>query len=101
MRTCRHYRFRIPTEDADALREADCEPCELCDSLPRKTRSVLVEWNPRNIRTDSLPGWEAVSQFLTGLHRLGQLDLGRVARDMIHEHRARLTPSSAQFPQPR
>ena len=36
MKTCRHFRFRLPREDADELRDADPLPCDLCDSLPHR-----------------------------------------------------------------
>ncbi len=39
--TCRHFRFRVPRGDADELRDADPQPCPVCDVLPhRKTRDI-------------------------------------------------------------
>lgn len=35
MKTCKHYRNQIPKEDADELRLADSEPCEVCDTCDR------------------------------------------------------------------
>jgi hypothetical protein len=31
-KTCRHFRYRIPREDADELRKGDPLPCEVCDT---------------------------------------------------------------------
>ena len=36
VQTCRHFRYQVPREIADELREDDPEPCEVCDSMPRR-----------------------------------------------------------------
>ena len=36
MRSCRHFRFRLPREIADELRDADPNVCEICDALPHR-----------------------------------------------------------------
>ena len=54
MRSCRHFRFRLPREVADELRDADPSACEVCDAMPHRrglasslakviSTSVLVE----------------------------------------------------------
>jgi len=51
MKTCRHFRNRIPQQEADALRAADPHPCELCDSpSQRRKQPVAVIWNPAPVR---------------------------------------------------
>lgn len=57
MKTCRHYRFQIPREDADELRAADPLPCPVCDNLPQR-HFQTVDWSPRSMRirrADLLP----------------------------------------------
>jgi len=34
--TCRHFRYQVPRECADELRDADPEPCPVCDVLPHR-----------------------------------------------------------------
>ena len=34
--TCRHFRYEVPREYADELRDADPEPCPVCDALPHR-----------------------------------------------------------------
>lgn len=34
--TCRHFRYQVPRECADELRDADPEPCPVCDALPHR-----------------------------------------------------------------
>jgi len=34
--TCRHFRYEVPSECADELRDADPEPCPVCDVLPHR-----------------------------------------------------------------
>jgi hypothetical protein len=34
--TCRHFRYQVPREYADELRDADPEPCPVCDALPHR-----------------------------------------------------------------
>ena len=48
MDTCCHFRNMIPREDADELRAADPEPCEICDNLRYPSASV-EEWNPKPV----------------------------------------------------
>ena len=36
METCRHFRFQVPREEADELRDADPEACPVCDALPHR-----------------------------------------------------------------
>jgi hypothetical protein len=45
MKTCKHFRFLIPKEYADELREFDSEPCEVCDP---KYRS-MGDWMLNNL----------------------------------------------------
>jgi hypothetical protein len=41
--TCRHFRYQVPREYADELRDADTEPCPVCDALPhRKARMAGI-----------------------------------------------------------
>lgn len=41
--TCRHFRYQVPRECADELRDADPEPCPVCDILPhRKALAVKM-----------------------------------------------------------
>src|SRR5688572_22947179 len=44
--TCRHFRYQVPREYADELRDADPEPCPVCDVLPhreaRATKKAVV-----------------------------------------------------------
>jgi hypothetical protein len=49
METCRHFRNWIPREDADELRDADPEPCELCDRLQHRS-ATFQQWNPKPAR---------------------------------------------------
>jgi hypothetical protein len=39
VKTCRHFRYQVPQDVADELRNADPEPCEICDALPRRRYS--------------------------------------------------------------
>lgn len=39
--TCKHLRNMLPREDADELRDADPEPCPVCDRLPHRQRRLL------------------------------------------------------------
>jgi hypothetical protein len=32
-KSCKHFRYLIPNEDANELRKTDKEPCEVCDNL--------------------------------------------------------------------
>jgi hypothetical protein len=34
-KTCKHFRFQVPSEDANLLREEDEEFCEICDVVVR------------------------------------------------------------------
>jgi hypothetical protein len=36
VQTCRHFRYQVPREVADELRDADPGPCEICDSMPHR-----------------------------------------------------------------
>jgi hypothetical protein len=38
--TCRHYRYCVPRELADELRDADPEPCHVCDAMPHRMSQV-------------------------------------------------------------
>ena len=38
MRTCRHFRFQLPREVSDELRDADPSCCDVCDALPHRRR---------------------------------------------------------------
>jgi hypothetical protein len=70
--TCRHFRYRIPSEDADELRADDPEPCEICDNRKRShrwggnlnTEECLIDVQavgssilpyPTNLTTEPLP----------------------------------------------
>lgn len=35
MKTCKHYRNQIPSDEADELRLSDKEPCSVCDTCDR------------------------------------------------------------------
>ena len=73
MRTCRHFRFRLPREVADELRDADSLGCEVCDALPHRrrlagvspsTNSTLHDFKDRDVfdaLTISLVGGDDVS----------------------------------------
>jgi hypothetical protein len=36
VQTCRHFRYQLPRELADELRDADPLPCEVCDAMPHR-----------------------------------------------------------------
>ena len=93
MQTCRHYRFRIPTADADALREADREPCEVCDNLPRRTQSLSLDWDPRTVNDTRSPSLANTSRVLGRMHQISRLDLGAFVRDVFKRPRPTLTHS--------
>jgi len=38
--TCRHFRYQVPREYADELRDADPETCPVCDVLPHRQTMV-------------------------------------------------------------
>jgi hypothetical protein len=38
--TCAHFRYRVPSEDADELRAADPKPWRVCDTIRRRTTQV-------------------------------------------------------------
>jgi len=38
--TCRHFRNCVPREIADELRNADPEPCPVCDAMPHRQARV-------------------------------------------------------------
>jgi hypothetical protein len=66
METCRHYRYRLPRELADELRDADPLPCEVCDALPhRQKKAAETQKNTlailplRNVTTAPRPFVEA------------------------------------------
>lgn len=46
MKTCKHFRFLIPREDADELRDADPEPCPVCDEMPHRRRWLSPDRSP-------------------------------------------------------
>lgn len=51
MQTCRHFRNQVPQEYADELREADPEPCPLCDALPHRQNFYHETVQPVEIRS--------------------------------------------------
>ena len=55
MKTCKHFRFEIPREDADLLREQDKEPCEICDRLKNEDKKKTVRINLKQL-VDSYSG---------------------------------------------
>ena len=65
METCRHYRYRLPRELADELRDADPLPCEVCDALPHRRKmaaetqqNVPVIMPVRSVTTSPQPFME-------------------------------------------
>jgi hypothetical protein len=42
IKTCRHFRYLLPQDEADELRLADPMPCEVCDPLMRR-RGIQFE----------------------------------------------------------
>jgi hypothetical protein len=58
MKTCCHYRYLVPREVADELRDSDPKPCPVCDALPHRkvpqvepvtcsvSRRVVINENP-------------------------------------------------------
>ena len=44
--TCRHFRNLVPREIADELRDADSEPCRVCDTLPHRRNRVVADYAP-------------------------------------------------------
>jgi hypothetical protein len=64
--TCRHFRNQVPREYADELRDADPEPCEVCDALPHRKAQAASCFAPVPIQYHSLPhvdkpGWPSRS----------------------------------------
>ena len=59
--TCRHFRYQVPRECADELRDADPEPCPVCDALPhRKTAASALAATPTqrfNAQRIAKSGW--------------------------------------------
>ncbi len=41
--TCRHFRHYVPREFADELRDADPEPCPVCDAMPHR-KAKVEQW---------------------------------------------------------
>lgn len=39
-RSCPHFRYRLPDEDAAELRAADPNPCPVCDAIQERRRQV-------------------------------------------------------------
>ena len=64
--TCRHFRYQVPREYADELRDADPEPCPVCDVLPHRkalaakrkiaAAEVVTQVGPQRVVQ---PGWLA------------------------------------------
>ncbi len=55
IKTCRHFRFKVPQQLADELRLADPEPCEVCDPIMRRRGISFEDDTPRKqpiFRTD-------------------------------------------------
>jgi hypothetical protein len=50
MKSCRHFRNVIPREEADELREADPQPCAICDSLMHRSAGFTEQWNTKPLR---------------------------------------------------
>jgi len=54
--TCRHFRYEVPRECADELRDADPEPCPVCDALPhRKALATKKTALPVRAQIESQP----------------------------------------------
>ena len=56
MKTCKHFRFTVPKEDADLLREQDNEPCEICDRLKKEDKKKTVKYLNSKQLVDSHSG---------------------------------------------
>lgn len=78
MKTCRHFRNRIPTEDADILRAADPEPCDVCDGLKSWAMGVTVEWDPIRTRRSPRLSLSPRNRMHAALQPLLQLHRSRV-----------------------
>lgn len=64
--TCRHFRYQVPRECADELRDADPEPCPVCDALPHRKAlaakmQVVAEETVARVSPPEVaqPGWMA------------------------------------------
>jgi hypothetical protein len=53
--TCRHFRYEVPREYADELRDADPEPCPVCDALPHRKARVANVAIPAVVERVCLP----------------------------------------------
>ena len=88
MRTCRHFRFRLPREVADELRDADPSACEICDAMPY--RRGLVSSLAKVISTSVLAenrdvlGSMAIS-FAVGLEESASLSDSQVTQEAAQE----------------
>jgi hypothetical protein len=47
VQTCRHFRYQLPRELADELRDADPLPCEVCDAMPHR-KLIVSDSNPNH-----------------------------------------------------
>jgi hypothetical protein len=54
------------------LRDADAEPCDVCDALRRRRRALQVVWNPRELK----PAVRLSARRLSGFGRRLQTMLG-------------------------
>ncbi|HTI97932.1 MAG TPA: hypothetical protein VL527_03435 [Dongiaceae bacterium] len=76
MQTCKHFRNQVPREVADELRDADPEPCPVCDALPHRKVQKAGEISQRfemrvstrhaGCRTTSKRNW--LTQLFDGFH---------------------------------
>ena len=91
MQTCRHFRNRIPAADADTLRAADPNPCELCDRQTAAAAVQNIEWEPLHHQPQSLTiscCLQAVGQMLqSSWHLRGNPFLKAVASRMMPQLR--------------
>jgi hypothetical protein len=55
METCRHFRFQVPSEMADELRDADAMPCAVCDAMPHRMHQFSDPIHPQAVSPYGLP----------------------------------------------
>jgi len=55
METCRHFRFQVPREVADELRDADPGPCPVCDTLPHRRQRTGIPCPQLQLSANAVP----------------------------------------------
>ena len=53
MTSCKHFRYLVPSEEADELRQGDDEPCAICDNRfkYKDSNEPVAQEAERQIRT--------------------------------------------------